>query len=380
MSTPRRRWPRHLDHYYWLTAYLAARDMQTRTCRLVATIILGLGAIPSTLMMSSVGPDGLQNRLLAGVITVCCVVMGALWLRHCWPTRTQSQLCVVVGTVCIAVACLIEDHPVIGLLGSTAFAVLSAFTAFFHSARLLAFTWTVGVATLGVLALRLATIDAALAVCSVVLIALVNVFVAFACRMVTRLIDTEILHGEIEPLTGLLNRDGFSDHVAPLIGARRRDDDRYLIVLVVNLDSFSLLTAMTGAAGGSRARVAIGQRLRETVRRDAIIAHIGDAEFFIADLFTTPDPFVLTERIRGTIRTAPFRLTASIGGVSTPLQPLATYPPHDVCEELLTIATTAMYEARKAGGNQARHVLSPALAVLDDPDSQEDWPDTDISA
>jgi diguanylate cyclase (GGDEF)-like protein len=378
VSTSRRRWPRHFDHYYWLTAYLAARDMQTRTCRLVATIILGLGAIPSTLMMSSVGPDGLQNRLLAGVITVCCVVMGVLWLRHCWPTRTQSRLCVVVGTVCIAVACLIEDHPVIGLLGSTAFAVLSAFTAFFHSARLLALTWTVGVATLGVLALRLATIDAALAVCSVVLIALVNVFVAFPCRTITRLIDTEILHGQIEPLTGLLNRDGFYDHIATLIGARRRDDDRYLIVLVVNLDSFSLLTAMTGAPGGNR--VAIGQRLRETVRRDAIIAHIGDAEFFIADLFTTPDPFVLTERIRGTVRTAPFRLTASIGAVSTPLPPLASYPPHDVCEELLTIATTAMYEARKAGGNQARHVPSPALAVLDDLDSQEDWPDIDRSA
>ena len=149
--------------------------------------------------------------------------MGALWLRHCWPTRTQSQLCVVVGTVCIAVACLIEDHPVIGLLGSTAFAVPSAFTAFFHSARLLAFTWTVGVVSLGVLALRLATIDAALAVCSVVLIALVNAFVAFACRTITRLIDTEILHGEIEPLTGLLNRDGFYDHIATLIGARSRE-------------------------------------------------------------------------------------------------------------------------------------------------------------
>jgi hypothetical protein len=39
-----------------------------------------------------------------------------------------------------------------------------------------------------------------------------------------------------------------------------------------------------------------------------------------------------------------------------------------------------MYEARKAGGNQARHVPSPALAVLDDLDSQEDWPDIDRSA
>jgi hypothetical protein len=39
-----------------------------------------------------------------------------------------------------------------------------------------------------------------------------------------------------------------------------------------------------------------------------------------------------------------------------------------------------MYEARKAGGNQARHVPSPALAVLDRSDSQEDWPDTGTSA
>lgn len=379
MSAARRRWPRHLDHYYWLTAYFAARDMQTRTCRLVAAMILGLGAIPSTLMASSVGPNGLRNQLLAGVVTVCCVMMSALWLRHCWPTRTQSQLCVVVGTGCIAVACLIETHPVIGLLGSTAFTVLSAFIAFFHSGRLLAFTWTVGILTLGVLALRLAASDPVFAVCGVVLIALVNVFVAFACRTVIGLIvNTEIVR-EIEPLTGLLSRDAFCDRVALLISARSRDDDRYLVVLVVNLDSFSLLTAMAGVAGGNRARVAISQRLRETVRGDTIMAHVADAEFLIAELFSTPDPSVLAERVRGSISTASYRLTASIGAVSTPRHPLANLPPHDVCQELLTMATTAMNEARKAGGNQARHLLSPALTVLDDPDSQ-DWTDTDRSA
>lgn len=376
MSESRR--PRHLDHYYWLTAYLAARDMHTRTCRLIAAMILVLGAIPSALMASSVGPNGLRNQLLAGVVTVCCVMLSALWLRHCWPTRTQSQLCVVVGTVCVAAACLIQTHPVIGLLGSTAFAVLSAFIAFFHSGRLLAFTWTVAILTLGVLALRVAASDTVLAVCGVVFVALVNVFVVFACRTVIGLIDTEIVR-EIEPLTGLLTRDAFCDRVALLISARSRDDDRHLVALVVNLDSFSLLTAMTGGTGGNRARVAISQRLRETVRGDTIIAHVADAEFLIAELFSTPDPSVLAERIRGTISTAPYRLTASIGAVSTPLHPLASLPPHDVCQELLALATTAMNEARKAGGNQARNLLSPVLTVLDDPDSQ-DWTDTDRSA
>ena len=127
----RRRWSRKIDHYYWLTAYLAARDMQTAACRVVATTIWCLGALPLTLMASPLGPHGLRNQALAIAVAVCCAVMGALWLRQRWPSKTQSQMCVIVGTVCIAVACLIEATPVIGFLGSTTFAVLSAFTVVF---------------------------------------------------------------------------------------------------------------------------------------------------------------------------------------------------------------------------------------------------------
>jgi len=227
-----------------------------------------------------------------------------------------------------------------------------------------------------VLALRVAASDAVLAVCAVVLVALVTVFVVFASgTMIGLILDTEIVD-QIEPLTGLLTPDAFCDRVALLLGARNRGDDRYLVMLVVDLDSFSLLTAITGVVGGNRARIAISQRLRETIRGDTILAHVPDAEFLIAELFSTPDPSVLTERIRGTISTAPYRLTASIGAISTPLHPLADLPPREVCQELLTLATTAMNEARQAGGNQARHLLSPALSVLDDPDNQ-DWTDND---
>src|SRR4029077_6420509 len=167
-----------------------------------------------------------------------------LWLRRWWPTRIQSQLCVVVGTVCVAVACLIQARPMVVLVGSATFALLSAFIAFFHSGRLLAFTWTIGAATLCVLAVRLAARDAALAVFIVAVLGLVNVFVAFACRMGIRLIETEVRYGEIEPLTGLLDREGFFSRRATRIGARRRDDDHQLVVMVINLDSFSLLTGM----------------------------------------------------------------------------------------------------------------------------------------
>ena len=111
MRAIRQRWPSQLDHYYWLTASLAAHDMQKSACRVVAAIILCLGAIPPTLMASSAGPQGLPNRALAVCVAICCLVMGALWLRQRWPTRTESQLCVMAGTVCIAVAALIAAPP-----------------------------------------------------------------------------------------------------------------------------------------------------------------------------------------------------------------------------------------------------------------------------
>jgi diguanylate cyclase (GGDEF)-like protein len=352
--------------------------MRTKTCRVVAAVILAMGTIVLTLMASAVGPHGLRNQIAAVLVAVCCLVMGSWWLRRWWPTRIQSQLCVVVGTVCIAVACLIQAHPVVGLIGSTTFALLSAFIAFFHSGRLLAFTWTIGAATLCILAVRLAAKDTALAVCIVAVLGLVNVFVAFACRMGIRLIETDVRYGEIEPLTGLLNREGFFDRTATLICARSRDDDHQLVVMVINLDSFSLLTGMTGATGGNRARVAVGQLLRETVRRDAIIAHIGDAEFVVAEPFATLDPSPLVDRVRGAIKGHPLRLTASIGVVGTPLRPLASLPPDDVVEELLTHATTAMHAARKAGGNQPRFVLNPPLAILNEPD--DDLPVVDKPA
>jgi diguanylate cyclase (GGDEF)-like protein len=367
------------DHYYFLTAMLAARGVQTRTSRLIAVLILGMGIIPVTLIGTLAGPDGLRNRLLAIAITVCCVAMGGLWLRHQWPTRAQSQACVVIGTLCIAVASLIMADPVIGLLGTTSFAVLAGFIAFFHTVRLLAFTWTVGACVLGVLAVRVAPINTALAISGVILVALMNVFAAFACRMVIRLMDTETVYGEIEPLTGLLNRDAFYEKVATLIGARSRDDDRYLAVAVLSLDGYSFLVGVAGTAAGNQARVEVGQQLRETVRRGTLVAHVGDSEFMIAELFTTPDPSALIDRVLGAITTTPRRLTASVGVVTTPLRPLAHQSPHDVLDEVLNIATTAMYEARKAGGNHARYILNPVLSVFDEPDSDE-YPATDRPA
>lgn len=365
----RRRWTRRDDQYYWLTAYLAARQAQTLTCRLNAAFIAIAGLIPTLLIANPVGPPSGPITLISASITACCMAMAALWLRPRWPSRLQSQLCVVVGSLCIAVACLIQPNPVFGLVGSNVFAIVAAFTAFFHSPRLLMSTWAVGAATLIVLAVRLNEINATLAAVGVLLVVGVNVFAVFVCLMVVRLIDVGIRHHDLEPLTGLLNRAAFYDEVAMLIGARNRGEDQYLAVAVVNLENYSALVSLAGVAAGIRAQVMAAQKLRETVRRSAILAHAGDAEFWIADVFTSPDPSVLTERIRGALTAPPSRMTTSIGTVSTPLRPLVSHPPHTVLDEILGHATAMMYKARRAGGNQDRVVVDPNLSVLDEPDA-----------
>jgi diguanylate cyclase (GGDEF)-like protein len=170
----------------------------------------------------------------------------------------------------------------------------------------------------------------------------------------------------------MFNREGFYEKATTLLAARSRGEDRYFALAVVNLDSFSLVGEFSGTGGSDRVRVEIAARLRETARRDAVLAHIADSEFVIADLFDSNDASALIERVLGTISSSPSRLSASIGVVTTPLQPLAALPPHDVLDELMSIATNAMYDARKGGGNRATYVRSPTLTVLDDP-GHDDW-------
>lgn len=366
------RWWRGLDHYYWLTAFLAARGVQQATCRLVALVIFGMSAISLTLLWSPTGPQGRISEVLAVVVAVCCWGMAALWLRGRWPTAIESRFCVCAGSVCIAISCLIQTDALTGLFGATAFTLVAIYAAVFHTTRWLAITWIATGVTLIVLAIRLSSFSVAFAISSVLLVGFVITFVSLTGRAAIWLVDADILHENFEPLTGMFNRDGFYEKTTTLLASRSRGDDRFVAISVINLDSFSLVGEFSGASGANRARVEIAARLRETARRDAVLAHISDSEFVIADLFESNDASALVERVRGTITGSPSHLSASIGVVTTALKPLIQLPPHDVLDELMSIATNAMYESRKGGGNQATYVRNPTLTVLDDR-GDDDW-------
>lgn len=367
-----RRWWRQPDHFYWLTAFLAARGLQTITCGVIAATVLTLAAVNVAMLWSAAGPHGTAQRIAVIIVAAVCVAMSALWLRRRWPSQASSAVFVVTASLCIAVSCLVQTHPGAGLLGCTAFAALGGYIAFFHPPRFLAANLVLAAVTSILLARELAQTDAVVAACASLFIAMVILTVPVACQGMVHLLGIDVLASEIDPLTGLLNREAFYRATGALTTARGRVDDRHLVVLVVTLDNFNLLRSTQGPVACDRAVVAVAQTLRETTRRNAIVGRLGAAEFVIADAFSSTDSSPLVERIRGAVATTPPKLTASIGVVCTPLAVLSDCPPQELLDELIGLSTEAMADARRGGGNQARYRVCPAPAALDTGSDSDD--------
>lgn len=350
------------DQYHALTTRLTANGYQSVTMRMVAACILVL-AVPA--LLAGFDPPSTPwpgFRLAYTLIAVACLGLAVPWLGYRWPTRRQSATVVVLGTVALAGGCLATIQPASGMVIASAFSFILGYTALFHSSRLLAFTVAVAGVTVAFLVERIATgIAVTTAIALAVPVLLLLVVVTFACRTVARVVGSGETRYDLDPLTGLLTRSAFYECTSSLLGARHREEDRNLVVAVIDIDGFSAISGVHGGRGADQTEVAASQALRETTRREAVVSRVGTGEFLVADILTVSDPAPLIERIRDAIAAIPSRVTTSIGVVSTPLNPLIDRPPHDVLDDVIALASTAMARARAGGGNQARYLLDPDL-------------------
>ena len=347
------RWWRRSDHYDWLTLYLNTRGIRLVWRAMIAAVIASIALVPAVVLLRPALPHDRAAIVVLPVASGFGMVVALFWLIR-WPTRGQSVLFSLTGSLCISAACLVQGHPLAGLLGCSAFAVLGGYIAFFHTALDMMLNFVTAMTTAAVLTARLVRYyDAVLAGCGFLLILVLNVAFPFAVQWLVNALGSDLRRSSRDTLTGLLIRRAFYQSAYGLL-LRRRQEPSYLGVAMIDLDNFKRLNDTYGHSTGDRALVAVGGALRLACPPTSMIARFGGEEFVVADTYRTDDLSKIAERLREAIAAVSYPITASIGIASAPLR--ASFHPaeRELIDELVNLADTAMYAAKNAGGNRSR--------------------------
>ena len=158
----------------------------------------------------------------------------------------------------------------------------------------------------------------------------------------------------MDPLTGLPNRLLFEDRLLHALLRRERQQERKsgkLAVLFVDLDGFKPVNDLFGHSAGDDVLKEVSRRLQATAREGDTVARIGGDEFLVLmeDVSGAADCAIVAERLLQALA-APVRngqrqisISASIGVV--------VYPDQGEKGKLVANADSAMYAAKRAGGN-----------------------------
>ncbi|MDM8564989.1 EAL domain-containing protein [Candidatus Halobeggiatoa sp. HSG11] len=153
-----------------------------------------------------------------------------------------------------------------------------------------------------------------------------------------------------DQLTGLLNRTSFTDSLTDAIA----QDDAVFAVLFVDLDRFKIVNDSMGHLVGDRLLTDIAERLSKEVTDDNIVARFGGDEFALI-FKNIPDLQTLEQNISNILyklsqpyplKDETFNTTASIGIALSNSE-------YKTADEMLRDADTAMYEAKKQGGDKS---------------------------
>lgn len=358
-----RLWWQQPDHYEWLSGYLAARGL-TAITRYVLAAILSILAVATLLMLlSPSGPREATPRAVSLTVTACFFAISTGYLVR-WPSRVLSQVYSIAGTVAIAASCLVDSDPRAGMLGCAAFIGLTGFIGFFHSARDLALTLSISLATAAVCAIRVAAEgDPALAVSRLIVMTGGILAVPFCGQVLVHWLSVDALKSSTDALTSLRNRRGFYRAAQDLLAAATPGPDRCFTVVMVDLDGFKRVNDTYGHAVGDQILIAVAESLHRASHDDAVLARVGGEEFLVAEIATLPASAHTAERVRAAIAATSWRVTASLGETSIALAEMSEHT-REVIDGLIVAADAAMYEAKRAGGNQIRHAFPDQPAPM----------------
>jgi len=189
-----------------------------------------------------------------------------------------------------------------------------------------------------------------------------GLLVARLHHSVEQLVSSLSERAHVDSLTGAMNRRALEERAA-LELARARRDGNPVSMLAIDIDHFKTLNDGFGHQAGDDVLRYVATELAGTTRAVDAVARLGGDEFVvILPGATAEEARTVADRLRDSVRggdggrTPP--VTLSIG--------VATQPPSgDTIETLWHHADLAMYEAKRAGGNEiriSRRAPTPATA------------------
>ncbi len=163
-----------------------------------------------------------------------------------------------------------------------------------------------------------------------------------------------------DALTGLPNRTEMLSYLEGML----KSNDQIVSVLFVDLDGFKEVNDTMGHDAGDELLVAVGERLRHSLRPTDFVGRLGGDEFVVVLPGTPTDAaermatqIVQTLELPFLVQNETAAISASIGVASSNDNPDS--------DELIKQADIAMYRAKSMGKGRAVRVTAEALAEID---------------
>jgi diguanylate cyclase len=375
------RWWRQSDRFDWFAHYLEDRQLRHVAQASIAAITAAFSAVAAALLWSPAGPHGPWAKISGAMAAIVGAALAAFWLFR-WPTLVQSRLYAFLGTACVAVGCLSQSDPLVGLTGCYAFVVSGTYIAVMHCAKATIYNFVVSLGLASVLTWQVGHRggDIVLAGCELSLLALFSVGAPVALQTMLHIMAGDILRSDRDALTGLLNRHGFYRQTSRLIDRCVEEDAGHLAITMIDLDQFKQVNDNYGHPAGDQALIDVGEVLRATSGASAVVARAGGEEFLLAEVCIT-GKWPAAARLCAAIAGTSHGITASLGTTSMPVSWLKHRDTTNLIDGLIFHADRAMYAAKKAGGNQCRHYrLPPQPHPLNVPEAEHGTPQLSVLA
>ncbi|KQR99403.1 hypothetical protein ASG12_00755 [Williamsia sp. Leaf354] len=357
--------------YLWIVHHHSMRPLQTpiRLTLAANTFMLAVSSVFA--LLSSRGPQGdvgthvaLTVLVLQGIVILFILVVP---LPH---TIDRARLYfvgfVLFGDLGVATV-MLTLPPIDGAFGCALLVLNSAMCMFFVSSRWLLAHLTFSLAFIAFMAWRVhqtGVVDGWAIGSAVVVMVMAVCGVPVSSHIAWTLLSVDARQSVRDPLTGLYNRRGIEASLEKTWRAARAADAG-IAVVVVDVDRFKRINDTFGHDVGDAVLRRLAATMNDAAGADALLGRSGGEEFMLivagSRARLSDEIATLAHRLRTVIDPhddggAALAMTVSVGAVVLGA-PSAAGSAHEDFRDALRIADARMYEAKRAGGDQASVAL-----------------------